>query len=494
MYRKQIIQKYLDPNNPLKTDEDVLYFISALRTPILGTKVNCGDPSHTSPFRVTADIITLRALYYVVWANRSGSKTFSVGGFPTWYKSIVYDHYQTRILGGSEGQSKLSYDAMSYFFEITDTEKSHLIPPGLMRQSAKFKNKSQVEILTASMKSVRGPHPQNLLLDEVDEMDEKIYESALSQPQSKHGHPASLGMFSTNHNISGLMDQAIMNARAKGQSVYTYCIWECLESCRDYSCSTCKLAPYCPGIHMKEADGYYTIEDFIQKLNTLSLDSVQRDWFCIKLGYGDLVYGDEWDEAVNMVKVSLNHNKPVTLSIDWGGVDPFSIGVWQKAPAGNKYPEGSWIRVTELYLVSKDRTLHNGIVIREARKKPWWGLIKKVIYDSGRPDLKAEWAEVLPGSVTFVPSDKKSIDDGIESVKSNLKPADGAPRMYINAICKDWIREVGQYRTKKITETDYIIVDKNNHAMDETRYFSKEEMGKRVKSWSGLIEQDISPR
>ena len=194
-----------------------------------------------------------------------------------------------------------------------------------------------------------------------------------------------------------------------------------------------------------------------------------------------------------MVRANLNHNKPVTLSIDWGGVDPFSVGVWQTAPVGTKYPPDSWIRVTELYLVSKDRTLHNGIVIREARKKPWWPLIAEVIYDSGRPDLKAEWAEALPPSVIFIPSDKKSIDDGIECVKAGLKPADGAPHMYINAICKDWRREVEQYRTKKITETDYLIVDKNNHAMDETRYFAKEKLGHRPSGFAGLIPHDTNP-
>ena len=36
--------------------------------------------------------------------------------------------------------------------------------------------------LTASQKSVRGPHPPSLLLDEIDEMDLEIFDAALGQP------------------------------------------------------------------------------------------------------------------------------------------------------------------------------------------------------------------------------------------------------------------------------------------------------------------------
>ena len=36
--------------------------------------------------------------------------------------------------------------------------------------------------LTASQKTVRGPHPPSLLLDEIDEMDQAIFDAALGQP------------------------------------------------------------------------------------------------------------------------------------------------------------------------------------------------------------------------------------------------------------------------------------------------------------------------
>lgn len=483
----------MNPKTPLRTDEDVALFTAALGAPILGTKVNCEQKDHTSPFRVVADVITGRVEDYIAWANRSGSKTYSIGGFCTWYKSSILNRFQTTILGGSEAQSKLSYEAMNDFFRLTETEKTLLKPPGLKKTSADWLNGSSVSILTASTKSVRGPHTQCLLLDEVDEMDEEVYESALSIPQEKYDIPSSLGMFSTNHNVEGLMDKAVQHAEENDIKVYKYCVWECLESCKDYECSTCKLSRWCPGKQMKQADGYYKIRDFIKKLGRISEDMLSRDWFCLKIGHGDTVYLNEYKKDLHLVSIPLR-DAPVELSLDWGGADPFSAGVWQKIADTHEYGEDSWVRVAELYLPSVDKSVHNGIFIKEARKKPWWKYIRVVVCDSSRPDLIQQWKEALPDSVKFVLSDKKSIDDGIEVVKSVLAPADGPPHIYINRTCRDWIREVKMYRRKKITDTDWIIVDKNNHAMDETRYWVKYKFALPASSYFGLIKSDISPK
>jgi hypothetical protein len=43
-------------------------------------------------------------------------------------------------------------------------------------------NGAKVRALLASQRSVRGPHPQRLRLDEIDEMDVGILDSAMGQP------------------------------------------------------------------------------------------------------------------------------------------------------------------------------------------------------------------------------------------------------------------------------------------------------------------------
>jgi hypothetical protein len=313
------------------------------------------------------------------------------------------------------------------------------------------------------MTAVRGPHPQALLLDEVDEIPEEVYEAALSQPTSKHGHKAVLGMFSTNHNVMGQMDKAVANALDKSHRVYKYCVWEILASCRDYNCSTCPLAAICPGIQVKDADGYYQVDDFIQKLNTLSYSMLARDWLCIKVGLGDTVYEQEWDEGVHLVNVPLR-DTPVVLSVDFGGVDPFSVGVWQEAPEelGGK---GTWVRVTELYMQMADESTTNTRVIERARKAPWWNKIAEIIPDNSRPDLIQEWREACP-KATMTVMDKKTIDEGIERVKSALKPVLGAPKIFVNRGCMHFRQEILMYAVKNGKP-----VDKNNHSMDDARYF-----------------------
>jgi hypothetical protein len=322
-------------------------------------------------------------------------------------------------------------------------------------------------------------------LDEVDEIDPNVYEAALSQPTSKHGHRAVLGMFSTNHNVQGQMDLAIANAEERGHAIYRYCIWECLESCRDYSCSTCPLAALCPGEQMKMADGYYKMEDFIQKLETLSMSMLSRDWLCIKVGLGDTVYEQEWDEDIHLVTINLRP-APVVLSIDFGGVDPFSVGVWQQAPdeLGGK---GNWVRVTELYMQSSEESTTNGKVIERAKAAPWWKYVKEVIPDNSRPDLIKEWQDALP-QAEFHIIDKKTIDSGIERVKSALAPVLGPPKIYFNRICLHTRQEMVMYKVKNDKP-----VDKNNHALDDLRYFCLAKLNEEGGTHIGTPSHDVMP-
>lgn len=482
----QIIQKYLDEG--MTTDLDVTEFLAALRIAVVGTRLMCGNHQHQPQFRAVSDVLREAVRYYVIWACRSGSKTFLYGGLDSWVKSCSRAHYETRLLGGSKDQSLLSYKAMTRFRDETDPGNSR-IDGDILQSRATFLNKSEVSILTASMTAVRGPHPQALKLDEVDEIDNDVYEAALSQPMEDHGYKDVLGMFSTNHNVMGQMDKALANAKEHGHAIYKYCIWECLASCRDYSCSTCKLSSICPGDQMKKADGYYTIGAFIKKLETLSMSMLSRDWLCIKVGMGDTVYEQEWSEKEYPEGCSVHiplRQVPVVLSVDFGGVSPFSVGVWQGAPE-DMGGEGTWIRVTELYMKSEDESTTNGQVIAKALKAPWAKLVKEIVPDNSRPDSIQEWREAFPhAKMTIV---KKDVDGMIDRVKSALKPIIGPPKLLINAICAHWRLEVLMYAVKNDKP-----VDKWNHCLDETGYFALAKLGEGMGVYAGTTREDVSPR
>ncbi len=476
--KKQILKKLL--NDGLKTDADVHMLLAALGDPVVGTKHICDNKDHQPVFRVFSDVIRGLVLDYLLWANRAGSKTYLFGGLITWYKSCHLPLYETRILGGAEGQSKLAYKAMNDFWRISGLKSEYLKHRSLISRS-EWKNGSEVEILAASQTAVRGPHPQSLLLDEVDEIDWEIYQAALSQPLSKHGHPASLGIFSTNHNLDGTMGKVLEIAETDDSwRVYKYCIWETLESCKDYNCSTCPISSICPGTQMKEADGYYKIKDLAQKLKVLSWDTFEREWSCNKVGRGDLVYQNEYHDGL-LVNVPFNPNLPVTLSIDWGGTVPFSIGAWQKVP------NLGHVRIAEIYMGNTTSPK----LIKACRECPWWKNVKKLIPDPARPDLIEEWEDAFKEDrlIVEIAIPDNDVEVGVSAVKAAMSPVSGAPTIFFNRSCSNITREMQSYKVKNGK-----IVKKNDHAVDDTRYYVMEEVVEQSSGVATTYDKDITPR
>jgi len=436
----------------LKTEADVYALLQWLKGPIVSTKRICNNPEHTAPFKFVADILLDRVRDYIVWANRSGSKSY-LAGLITWVRSSFNPKVETTILGGSFEQSEKSYKAMMDFWKSTGLQDAYLaVEP--RKSEMLWKNGSLVSVLTASTKSTRGPHSQKLILDEIDEMDDEVYKAALSIPQSKFDIKASIGKLSTNHKTGGVMDNALEKAtNGGGIKIYKWCVFDAIESCKDYSCSTCKLSPYCPGKQMKTANGYYKIEDFIQKLYELSDMTLQVEWLSNKVGRDDLVYGAQYDKMIHspLDLPGFNPSKPVYLSIDWGGTNPFSVGVWQKFPIG-------WVRVDEVYIGNTT----NKRVMKECKVRPWWKKIKEGVADPARADLRREWDDI---GVSLYRGDT-DVDEGIEAVRDALAPVLGNPLFYVNRKCKAWIREVGSY-----SEKNGVPIKENDHTCDETKYF-----------------------
>lgn len=258
------------------------------------------------------------------------------------------------------------------------------------------------------------------------------------------------------------MDGSIEKAKVSGTKIYKWCIWECLESCKDYKCSTCKLSSFCPGEHMKKADGYYSIEDFVQKLYELALIALQIEWLCIKIGRDDLVYGAQYEEALNspLDLPGLNLELPIFLSIDWGGTNPFSIGIHQ-------FFKGlGWVRVEEVYISHTT----NQRILKDLKKLPWWRNVKEAVADPSRSDLIREWKDAGINTYRAV----NDLEPGIEAMRNALQPVFGNPKYYVNRKCKDWRTEVGSYYEKNGKP-----VDEMNHAMDESRYFIMRHIAKK---------------
>lgn len=249
------------------------------------------------------------------------------------------------------------------------------------------------------------------------------------------------------------MDEAVSDAKKNKLPIYKWCVWECMKSCRDYSCSTCKVASLCPGLQMKESDGYYELSDFISKVEGLSEYVIQVEWLCDKLGRDDLMYGAQFDELIHssLTLPGFNDGLPVLLSIDWGGTSPFSVGVWQRFDLG-------WVRIDELYMPNTT----NRKVIAACKEATWWKNVVGGVADPSRVDLIAEWADE---GVRLTPANN-AVESGIGAVRNALRPLVGTPKFFVSRRCQAWLNEVHSY-----CESHGRPVKENDHAMDETRYF-----------------------
>lgn len=103
----------------------------------------------------------------------------------------VVDGAEATILGGSLAQSKNVHDTIRSIIEYKGFDKGWLAAPPT-NSLVQFTNGAMLRPLTASQRTVRGPHPPVLIGDELDEMDPEIWESAKGQPMDQRNYKGEL--------------------------------------------------------------------------------------------------------------------------------------------------------------------------------------------------------------------------------------------------------------------------------------------------------------
>lgn len=465
-FRKTVITYYLSKG--IGTPQDLKTLLLAGLGLTISDKVNCSEEGHKSPFSFLWAVIIDLVTEALVWANRSGGKSY-LGGLITWLRSGWNSGVGTKILGGSFEQSAKSYKAVNDMWDRTEMMTDFLSAPPMITKTH-WKNQSNVEILTASHNSVRGPHQQKLILDEVEEMAFDIFEAALSQPQASRGIKSSTIIMSTMHKRYGVMNYLLEKYPEMGMVLFKWCVWEVLEPCVDYSCSTCPLRSYCPGKQMKEAEGHYKIEDFVKKMQQLSIKALMAEWLCRNPSREGLVYSEFEDEGDNVTEQGFDENKPVELGIDFGGTNPFAITAWQVFDKID-------VQVDEVYM----RDTRNGLVIAEAKARPWWKNVKKAHCDPSRPDLISEWNEALKKQDAKAVGVESEVLERVEKVRAKIKPVLGSPSLKVNRFrCPHTLFEYSSYHNPDAVQGKPVgenPVKVDDHAMDATGYYVEGKYG-----------------
>ena len=95
----------------------------------------------------------------------------------------------------------------------------------------RLKNGASVNALAASQASVRGPHPQRLRGDEIDEMKQEIWDSAKGQPMtSPSGIKEQTVASSTHQYPDKTMQNELKLAKERGWPIYEWCYRESRET------------------------------------------------------------------------------------------------------------------------------------------------------------------------------------------------------------------------------------------------------------------------
>ena len=222
--------------------------------------------------------------------------------------------------------------------------------------------------------------------------------------------------------------------------------------------------------HMEWADNPFLDSAEVEYMcQTLSEEELQSRRFGKFLSYGGLVY-PEFDESVNVV-------------------DPFDVPLnWQCKiaidPGLNNYTSVHWYAVdfddnvyviAEHYEKGRDVAYHADKIREICDRLNWYrgynGMIEALIDSAANQRTLASIKSVsqlfYENGIIVNSNVNKDVFSGINRVKSYLRNAEGKARLFIFKNCPNMIREIKGY----FWGNDDSPVKKDDHAMDELRYF-----------------------
>lgn len=166
-----------------ETDDELWWLVKALwGFTIPRTKV-C--PDHDAPFDAFATAYFNREPQILILGSRGlagKSRLMSILGLTI----AAVRGADVNILGGSLNQSNNIHDTIRDAFEYPHAPR--YLVKNQSNSLIQLHNHAKIRPLTASQKTVRGPHPPVLILDEIDEMDAEIMESAKGQPMPQKNY------------------------------------------------------------------------------------------------------------------------------------------------------------------------------------------------------------------------------------------------------------------------------------------------------------------
>jgi hypothetical protein len=213
------------PSFTLTTEEDLRLFVAERWGVTIPDVQVCEN--HTTPWRAFADAYFAKDSVTVWKASRGfGGKSYLLALLGL--TEAVTLKANVNILGGSGEQSENVHKYAQDFWNYEQAPKSLLISDPSKRET-KLAWGNYIKALQASQRSVRGPHPQRLRLDEIDEMALDIFDAAMGQTMAADGIAAQTVASSTHQNANGTMTEVLQRATEKSWPLYEWCYKETMQ-------------------------------------------------------------------------------------------------------------------------------------------------------------------------------------------------------------------------------------------------------------------------
>ena len=414
---------------------------------------------HTAPFELFARQFLERPSL-ALWHGPRGSGKSFLSAIETHLTSRFNPRHCTRILGGSLSQSEQIYDALQE--AIRDGQGEYGSDADtlarLLKGEAFYHNGSNVSLLAASPTSVRGPHVPSLKLDEVDELEPDIRESAMGMAMEKRGCRSSVLMTSTWHRTVGPMADLMDRGRDGAFPVDTFCVFEALETCpKERSgpgyekCPECPLFVWCHSDRdsdaegrpkAKRSNGHYTIDSLIQKVKAVSPRVFESDYLCLRPKAAGIWFAT-FDQAQHVRPAAeYDPSCPIHLAIDPG---VHTGAVWfQVRPRLDG--QGHKVNVFADYFAEGLSAETNAQEIREKTRElcgSGMGRLRVSMDPAGNartavgPTVRGEYERAgLTGrnGLESWPSGKKA--DGLQLVEALLQSADATVNLTVHPRCR----------------------------------------------------------
>jgi hypothetical protein len=221
-------------------------------------------PDHVAPFKFLADLYFERTSAALALANRGGSKTFIVACLH-FLNSTYKPGCESMSFGATEGQGQRCYQHIEDWCYKRDEETGRrtnevkdFIQDKPLKSHTVWKTGSRVEVVAGSENAVSGPHPAKAHADEIDMMEQAVWNQsrgmAVSLP-AKGPLPTFMSHFhgvippqdiatSTRNSLKGrmqdILDEISDDIKAGDIpqfDVYTWCIWETVAEVPNCQCA-----------------------------------------------------------------------------------------------------------------------------------------------------------------------------------------------------------------------------------------------------------------